>query len=419
MKQIFAAAMMAVVALIAGCGGGGSSAPAPTDVKVVAGDSSATIYWTGDSGVQYWVWVGQGSGVDTKNCSAAPYCKIYTDVPSPLIVTGLINGTTYSVTVNGRHDGGPGGPGSPSIAFVPRLAGSVWTPGNPLSLDNLLGLGYTSATATGIAELVAVGANGATFSTEDATTWTPGSSGTTANLNAVQYRNGVFVAVGDLGTILTSPDALTWTPRTSPTTNALTALAGSGSGQVIAVGLKGTMLVSTNSNDWSTVDSGTTNDLYGITYGNGRYVAVGAGGTMVTSTDGSKWTTLTSPTAANLKGIEYGSVTASATATAPTVATFIAVGAAGTVLASTDGTTWTARQSIATNDLAAVTYGTRFVAVGSAGGAFTTEDGVTWTPADTGTTQNLNAVTFTLLTAKSIGVGYVAVGNQGTNLAGF
>ncbi|MDE2358325.1 MAG: hypothetical protein KGL70_02965, partial [Betaproteobacteria bacterium] len=66
-----------------------------------------------------------------------------------------------------------------------------------------------------------------------------------------------------------------------------------------------------------------------------------------------------------------------------------------------------------------VTYGTRFVAVGSAGGAFTTEDGVTWTPADTGTTQNLSAVTFTLLTAKSIGVGYVAVGNQGTNLAGF
>jgi len=418
MRKLLAVAMLLVVAMVAGCGGG-SSADSPPDVKVVAGDSSATVTWTNDTSVEYWAWIGQGPNVDTSNCTTSTYCRIFTGVTSPFIVAGLTNGTTYSVTVNGRRNGGPGGPGSPPIAFVPRLAGSVWTAGNPPSLNNLLGVGYTAATTAGIAEVVAVGASGSIYSSPDATTWTAATSGTTANLNAVQYRNGVFVAIGDLGTILTSPDAVTWTPRTAPTTNALTALIGSGSGQVVAVGAKGTILVSTNSTSWAAVDSGTTADLYAIGYGNGRYVAVGAGGTMLTSTDAAKWTAVASATAADLRGIAYGSATVSTTTPTSSVATFVAVGAAGTVLTSTDGLAWTAHPSIAPNDLRAVTYGTRFIAAGTGGAIFTTGDGVTWQAADSGTTANLNSLTFTVLTAKAIGVGYAAVGDGGVNLTAF
>ncbi|MGE5669400.1 MAG: WD40/YVTN/BNR-like repeat-containing protein [Betaproteobacteria bacterium] len=419
MRKLLALAMLLVVAMVAGCGGG-SSADAPPDVKVVAGDSSATVTWTNDTSVEYWVWVAQGPNVDTSNCTTSTYCRIYTGVTPPFIVAGLANGTTYSVTVNGRRGGGPGGTGSSPIAFVPRLAGSVWTAGNPLSLNDLLGVTYTTATTAGTAMVVAVGASGSIYWTINATTWTAATSGTTASLDAVQYRNGVFVAIGDLGTILTSPDAVTWTPRTSPTTNTLTALVGSGSGQVVAVGTKGTILVSTNSTSWAVVDSGTTADLYGIAYGNGRYVAVGAGGTMLTSTDGTKWTTVNSPTTADLRGIAYGTVTTSATATTTTTAsTFIAVGAAGTVLASTDGLVWTARAAISTSDLRAVTSGTRFIAVGTGGAIYTTSDGITWQAANSGTTANLNSLTFTLLTAQSIGVGYSAVGDAGVNLTAF
>ena len=69
--------------------------------------------------------------------------------------------------------------------------------------------------------------------------------------------------------------------------------------------------------------------------------------------------------------------------------------------------------------LASVAFGSQFVAVGAGGAIFTSVDGLAWQPADSGTTTDLNAVAFTILTAHSIGVGYAAVGNAGTNLTSF
>jgi len=78
---------------------------------------------------------------------------------------------------------------------------------------------------------------------------------------------------------------------------------------------------------------------------------VGAGGTILTSTDGTTWTLQTSGTPLN--GVTYGG------------GKFAAVGNSGTILTSTDGTTWTAQTSGTTNQLNGVTYGNgRFVAVG-------------------------------------------------------
>ncbi|MGH8801042.1 MAG: WD40/YVTN/BNR-like repeat-containing protein, partial [Casimicrobiaceae bacterium] len=262
MKSIIAIIMLAGTSVLAGCGGGGSSAAPPAGVTAEPGDTSVIVNWVNDGSVEYWVWVAQGSNVSTDDCATMTGCRIYTNVRPPFIVAGLLNGTTYSVTVNGRHDGGPGGSGSPTLVFVPRLAGATWDVGVPLTGNDMLGVGYTSALSTGLAGLATVGAAGTIFTTGDVTTWTAATSGTTANLNAVQFRNGLFVAIGDEGTILTSPDSVTWTPRTSPTTNSLAALDGNGSGQVVAVGAQGTILVSDNSTGWSTHDSHTTANLY-------------------------------------------------------------------------------------------------------------------------------------------------------------
>jgi hypothetical protein len=100
--------------------------------------------------------------------------------------------------------------------------------------------------------------------------------------------------------------------------------------------------------------------------------------------------------------------------------TFVAIGAAGALVTSTDGVTWTTRTPIAANSLSAVVYGTQFIAVGSGGGIFTSLDGITWNPAVSGTTNDLMALAFSPGVASSLlDVGYVAVGAAGVNLTAF
>lgn len=415
MRLLVALVMMSFALLIGGCGGGGSSQSAPSNLKVAAGDSSATVTWDYDPGLAYWVWATPGNSIDTHNCASA--CSIFVNVTPPFIVPNLVNGVPYTITVNARSGTGAGGPGSPSATIVPRLAGAVWNVDPPLGAGALLGTGFIAANGSGISELVDVGAGGAVFWTTDGASWTPSTSGVTSNLNAVQYQNGLFVTMGDMGTILTSPDAITWTVRTSPTANALYALIGNGSGQVVAVGENGTILVSSNSTDWTAANSGTGSNLYGVAFGNGRYVAVGASGTMLTSTDATSWTAITPAVQGDLRSVTYGSATA--TATRPAVAMFVAVGAAGALVTSADGLTWTAQAPIASGNLTGVTFGTQFIAVGSGGEISTSLDGLSWQPAESGTNADLNTVTFTILTAKSIGVGYEAVGSAGVNLTAF
>ena len=417
MKQALGIAWMALCLLLAGCGGKGDSAPAPPDVKVVAGDTSAVVTWTQDSGTEYWVWVAQGTDVSTSNCAATAGCKIFVNVTSPYIITGLTNGTMYSVTVNARTSGGPGGPGTPPLAFVPRIAGTTWTANPALGTMDLLGLAFTSATTTAGNTVVAVGTGGAIFHSADAITWVGATSGVSSNLNAALFANARFFAVGDAGTILTSADGAAWTAQTTPRTANLYSVTTNGAGPVVAVGAGGTILVSTDSATWTAVDSHTTNDLYGVYYANGLYVAVGANGTLLTSPDSGQWTTISGIPAANLRAVTYGAFVATATAAAS--ATWVVVGDGGTVITSPDGVTWTAQSPISSNNLTAVTHGTQFVAVGAGGAIFTSVDGIAWQPAVSGTTRNLRAVTFTVLSAGSIGVGYVAVGDAGTNLYAF
>lgn len=406
MKNLLVRFLLLVgVLFLVGCGGGGafssgSSASPPNDVKVTPGDGGATVTWTMESGVEYWVFSAATSNLTPQNWASQSQPKVVRVAQSPQVITALTNGTTYSITVNGRKDGGPGGAGSPSISFVPRLAGLVWTLGTPLATSELRGLGFAALTFPGI--YVAVGAAGSAFLSADGISWTAVTTGVTTQLNATAYGGGKHVAVGAGGTITNSLDAVAWTPVTSPTTNDLNGIALGGSG-LVAVGNNGTILRSNDGgNTWSVSTSGTTAHLYGIGIYGASYVAVGASGTVLVSSDGSTWTAQTSGTTKDLRAVAYSS----------TRPLFVAVGAGGTIITSADAIAWSSATSGTSVNLNSVNVGGQFTAVGDLGTILVSTDGAIWNMAVSGTTANLNAVQFGL-------IGYSAVGVGGVNLTSY
>jgi photosystem II stability/assembly factor-like uncharacterized protein len=419
MKGLFARiASIVAVSLLAACNNG-SSAPAPQDVAVVPGDGRVAVSWTMLPGVDYWLFYAPASSISTDNWASLPGSHVFLPAASPQVITGLFNGATYSFTVNGRYNPGPGGPGSPSVSAVPRIAGAGWTVGTAL-------VGATTIDLRGVAHgavFVAVGTGGAIFSSPDGVAWTPQNSNVTTPLNAVIY-GGSYVVVGAGGVILRSSDAVTWTSPTNLKTGDLFAVTTPGT-VYVAVGANGTIIASSDGGaTWNPANSSgviTTQHLYALTYGNGSYVAVGAGGILLTSTDASNWTVVNSNTSSTLRGVAYGTALTSVSGILTATPAFVAVGDGGALVTSIDGgVTWTLQSPMGgtTVNVNAVTYGHQFIAVGDLGNIFTSLDGVTWqaamsvTPA---TTNNLYAVARN----PADPYGYSAVGAAGVNLSAF
>lgn len=408
MKQLLALIIViAAATFLAGCRNKGSSAPAPTNVNVIAGDTSATVSWDMLPGVEYWIFKAAGSDISPQSCYGMPQCQMFMKAVSPAVVSGLANGTTYAFTINGRIDGGAGGPGSPSIQATPRLAGAIWSAGTSLGAYDLHGVTFGTV-------FVAAGSNGGLFSSADGMNWTPQTvinwTTTTTplpNLNAASYYGENYLVVGAGGVILTSPDTITWTQQTNVplATPELFAVSNYGAGGYVATGASGTIIYSVDGINWAGAASNTTNPLYGVTYGNGMYMAVGASGTLLSSLNGITWSTPSSISTNTLKGIAYGPVIGS-TGTG----TFVAVGANGTVVTSLDGgTSWTLPISpfSPTTVINAVTYGRQFIAVADDGSIFASIDGLNWTPASLTPTNSspIYAVTHGVYDYSAVGAG--------------
>lgn len=397
MKALLCAAMVATL-FLAGCGvvsDKGSSASPPADVAVVAGDGIITVTWTMQPDVEYWLFYGPTAFISTSNWTDPSVGgQVIRGATSPTVLSGLQNGVTYSITINGRTNGGPGGNGSPSLSAIPRPAGGTWIVETPITgSPDLHGVAATSV-------LVAAGSGGSLFSSADDVNWTSlANPAAPANLNAVVY-GGAYVAAGANGVILYSPDTITWTQVAAGiTSNEITALATNGAGAFVAVGKSGTVMFSADGQTWSApiaTPAGNV-DFHSVILGNGLWTAVGDGGTIVTSPDAVTWTLGTSNTAQNLRGITRGSVE------------FVAVGDSGTVVISADGVSWISLPAITGTNLNAVTAGQQFVAVGDSGVIFTSIDGTTWLSQSSGTSSNLYSV-------AARGSGYSVVGAAGTNL---
>ncbi|WP_283744385.1 hypothetical protein [Sideroxydans sp. CL21] len=437
MKRFFAFIMVAIVTMsLAGCfGSGASSAPQPTNVAVAAKDSRVVVTWDSIPGVTYWVFTAAGTGVTPTNCSSMAVCGTTLYATSPQTVSSLpgtygtfgtvplTNGVQYSFTVNGRINGGPGGPGSPAIEATPRLAGNIWNTGPSAGTTDLRGVAY------GAGWFVAAGLGGSSFYSLDGNIWTALSNTSQTDFYAVNFNGAVFLGIGANGNVMSlSPGQTSWTQQYSGTNNTLYAITSNGAGMVIAAGVGGTIITTNNSGGtWGAPVFPTGSTLYGLAYGLVRnltptYVAVGAAGTLLYSTDGVTWYRTPSPLPTiDLKGVTYGGLDSNG------YGVFVAVGNSGTVLTSEDGINWTQQTSTTipnASNLNSVTYTTyrRFMAVGADGNIYYSEyysnlnslvgnGGAVWTQVTPPVaTSSINAITTGGL------YDYSAVGAGGLNL---
>jgi len=198
---------------------------------------------------------------------------------------------------------------------------------------------------------VAAGISGylGTTDSTSATTWTTRTSsfGTT-QINDVK-SNGVnmWVAVGDAGKLATSPDGITWTQRTSSfgTTNILCIAYGNGIWVAGGTSSGGTPKFATATDPtgtWTQRTSGfASGDIDTITFGNGLWAAISSTGEIRTATDPTSTWTLRTSTLTASSG--FGAIRYCA-AQNIWVAGFDS-GTTGALASSTDGQTWTSRDS--------------------------------------------------------------------------
>lgn len=229
------------------------------------------------------------------------------------------------------------------------------------SSGDLLGVCY------GEALCVAVGKNGAIYTSETGENWGSQISGTTAVLRSVTHGSGSFVAVGDGGTVLYSLDGTNWTAAASNTTTNLGSVR-FGNGIFVAVGSR-ISLTSEDGVSWLPHQMGYVY-YYNSAFGNGVFLAEGSAGTNWVSSDGVSWIEFASGTSSGAGGMGFGGEV------------FMIVDKAGRTITSPDGVYWNARSPVPIVRAAGVAYGSGYYVTVGAGEAAYSRDGQEWRAAE-------------------------------------
>lgn len=238
--------------------------------------------------------------------------------------------------------------------------------------------------------------DGIRMTTGDGTNWSytfPSVSG----ILGLGHGNGRFVALSGVNR-MTSTDLVNWNIATTTHSHYAVTF---GNGLLVSVGegnstfSNGFVSVSMDGSRWLPQATPTTVFLNAATYAQGKFVAVGANGTILTSTNGVNWANRTTgSTSAQLRDVAYGN------------GLFVAIGTSSLLRYSTDGETWVTTGSSGAS-LKSLTFAKGlFVAVGDSGAIRTSVNGSNWTSRSTspGTSEFLNAV-------KYAGDRFVGVGN--------
>jgi hypothetical protein len=232
---------------------------------------------------------------------------------------------------------------------------------------------------------VVVGNSGGLYTSTSTTlaSWTTQTSsfGTTRIRTVASNRTSLYVAAGNSGTLATSPDGTTWTQRTSSFSTTQINFVAYGNGVWVAVGDAGKLATSTDAITWTQRTSGTANNIRSVAYGNGLWAYGADSGVLATATDPtSTWTSRTSTMTGGV-AVYY----------APTINIWVAgqdTGSTGAFASSTDGTTWTARNSAISvldgganfsSTASIIAYGTTTVNSPPVCDVQSSTDGITWT----------------------------------------
>ena len=185
-------------------------------------------------------------------------------------------------------------------------------------------------------------------------------------LDGLAYGNGTYVAVGQNGSVFSSPDAYDWTVRSSGTFYPLNDVAFGNNVFVATIAGSTNVLISANGINWTMQPAGLTDTYKSIVFRDGLFYA--AGTRITTSPNGISWTDRGSPSS-GLNGMDKA-----------LGGKYVACGQSGTLLVSSNLTSWTTIYSGTLEDLNSVTFGgDTFVAVGR-GGLIFQSDYVTNTP---------------------------------------
>jgi hypothetical protein len=147
--------------------------------------------------------------------------------------------------------------------------------------------------AGGTNSIVAVGDNGAIYSSANGVDWDRRGDFTTW-LRSVAYGGGQFVTVGEDGFIATSPDGESWHQRTSDTIAHLNKVAWL-EDRFWIVGDEGTVLTNSSPTTFSMVNLPLTNTLYTVSANTNEVMIAGDGIVLLSTHDGGLWVRQSDP----------------------------------------------------------------------------------------------------------------------------
>jgi hypothetical protein len=216
--------------------------------------------------------------------------------------------------------------------------------------------GFTSKKIVLPYQWIVVGGGGELYTSTSTTasSWTSRTSsfGTTAMNEVASNARDLYVAVGDSGKLATSSDGITWTQRTSSFgTDSIFSLAYGLDGYWVAGGENGKVAYSTDGITWTQKTTGITGNVYALAYGNGLWVSGNDSGAIYTATNPTgTWTSRTSGlgfiSGGGLHYFKASSIWVAGTVSGTTT---------NAVASSTDGLTWTTRNSAIDNVLSFTT----------------------------------------------------------------
>lgn len=437
LRLMAAALALALLALLSGCGAGGSSSPPDWfyhwncngDSECLATNPTGAPSGTSDEGPNessctellqfaqnFWNMppatdsCDQDSSGSSSGGSAAVTISGFSPASTAPGNNVTIDGSGFTssttVTVDGVACTVVSVTGTEIVVTLPGI-GDFTGPivvGGVSSTDITIVNHYFGVTSSSN-QVVAVGGNTTLSGSTDGATWR------TVDLSSSDYLSAIassgtntLVTVGEAGSIYTNTaGGASFLPHTSGTSQNLFGVAWSGS-LFAAVGANGVILTSPDGVTWTPRTSNTHNTLAGVAWCTAQFVVVGASGTIETSPDGITWTPQNSGSTSFLNGVGC-----SGSAIAVGVGTD---GTGGEILSSPTGTVWTPHALSATDAVYGIAWsGTGFVAVGFGGAVYTSPDGSNWTTHNSGSTQSLNAVTWSALLSQ-----FVVVGGFGTIL---